>query len=263
MWRPSPAALIERPGQWRRAMRVCLFGPLRVCFEGGSLGHDDFEGLKPKQIFEILALDRGHPVPKDRLAELLWPQDPPRSAFAAIESYVSVVRRILGPMRHVLVTEPEAYRVDADRVVLDLDLFDQRLRRAARAPDERRRRRRLEAGLALVAGEVLEDEPYAAWAEAAREQFRPRVLRARLEAAEAALALADHAGAADHARNLLASDPWDEQAYRVLIRAEAAAGRRHEALRAYERCRSALGELGLEPLEETRLLVRSICGRCA
>src|SRR5436309_14002506 len=55
-----------------------LFGPLEVgCADGRHLGPRDFGGVKPKQVLEILLTERGRPVSKDRMADLLWGESLP------------------------------------------------------------------------------------------------------------------------------------------------------------------------------------------
>jgi hypothetical protein len=63
-----------------------------------------------------------------------------------------------------VVTETAAYRFATDLVDLDLDRFDELGERSSREPTHRSRLS-LERALALVQGEVLEDEPYATWAQ--------------------------------------------------------------------------------------------------
>ena len=57
----------------------------------------------------------------------------------------------------------------------------------------------LESALELARGEVLEDEPWAEWAEPVRERYRRATLRARLDLAELLLGLRDFPAAALHA----------------------------------------------------------------
>ncbi len=48
---------------------VGLFGPLSVEVDERRLGPRDFGGLKPKQVVEVLLVQRGRAVPKDEIAE--------------------------------------------------------------------------------------------------------------------------------------------------------------------------------------------------
>jgi hypothetical protein len=91
-----------------RAVAVGMLGPLLVELDGGSLGPQDFEGRKPKQVLEILLVHQGQAVPKDRLAELLWGERQPRDTMRTLEAYVSVVRGVLGRggLRGLVVTGP-------------------------------------------------------------------------------------------------------------------------------------------------------------
>ena len=237
---------------------IRLFGPLAI--EDGSrlLGPGDLGGSRPKQVLEILLAARGHRVPVDRLAELLWSEGQPQNAAGSLQTFVSTLRRRLAcdrdRGRQLVVTEPEAYRFAAELVTLDLDRFDELMERSAGEPTHAARAS-LEEALRLVRGDVLEDEPYAPWALDLRRSFQGRVLGARLDAADAALAELDYAAGLTHADAAVALDRLSERAQRSGMLALYALGRSHEALDRYRAYRQLLDdELGLEPATETRAL---------
>jgi DNA-binding SARP family transcriptional activator len=241
---------------------VRLFGPLAVDDGLNTLGAGDLGGSRPKQALEILLAARGHRVSTDRLAELLWGDARPDKWAGSIQTFISVLRRRLTSdgkrARELVVTEAGAYRFATDLVDLDLDRFDELLERSSREPTHRSRLA-LERALALVQGEVLEDEPYAAWAQELRGTYHGRVLGARLDAADAALAEFDYAGALAHGEAAVVADPFSERAQRVAMVALYALGRQHEALAAYRAFRTRLDqELGLEPTADTRALEAAI-----
>ena len=107
----------------------------------------------------------------------------------------------------------------------------------------------------LSAGTAVGDEPYADWADPAREQVRELLRRVRLAAAEAALATGDPRLAAGYAEAAMAADPLDEAAHRWYMSASVAAGEQAKALAAYEALRQRLGhDLGADPAPQTREL---------
>jgi len=237
---------------------VRLFGPLSIEDGARGLGPRDLGGIRPKQVLEILLAARGHRVPTDRLAELLWGDERPHNVAGSLQTFVSVLRRQLTPdrqrARELVVTEPEAYRFATELVALDLDCFDKLLERSGREPT-RRARASLEQALGLVRGDVFEDEPYATWALDVRGSYQGRVLGARLDAADAALAEHDFAAALAHAEAAVSLDRFSERAQRSEMTALYAVGRTHEALSRYRSFRMRLDEeLGLEPTGETRAL---------
>lgn len=241
---------------------IRLFGPLSIEDGSRSLGPGDLGGTRPKQVLEILLSARGHRVPTDRLAELLWSADRPRNVAGSLQTFVSVLRRHLAPdperARELVVTEAEAYRFATELVALDLDCFDQLLERSAHEPTADARAA-LEHALDLVRGEVLEDEPYAAWALDLRGSYQGRVLGARLDAADAALAERDFAAALGHAEAAAALDRFSERAHRSEMLALYALGRIHESLARYRSYRKRLDdELGLEPTARTRAVEAAI-----
>ena len=241
---------------------IRLFGPLSIEHGGQTLGPGDLGGIRPKQVLEILLTARGHRVPTDRLADLLWGDARPKNVAGSLQTFVSVLRRRLSAdadrARELVVTEPEAYRFAAELVALDLDCFDQLLERSARESTHRARAA-LEQALDLVRGDVLEDEPYTTWALDLRGSYQGRVLGARLDAADAALAEMDFAAALAHAEAAAALDGFSERAHRSQLLTLYALGRTHEALARYRNYRTRLGEeLGLEPTAETRALEAAV-----
>ena len=248
------------PGGERPVIR--LFGPLSIEDGDRNLGTGDLGGSRPKQVLEILLAARGHRVPTDRLAELLWGDERPQNVAGSLQTFVSVLRRHLATdgerARELVVTESEAYRFATELVALDLDCFDQLLERSAREPTGRAREA-LEHALDLVHGEVLEDEPYTAWALDLRGSYQGRILGARLDAADAALAEFDFAAALAHAEAAAALDRFSERAHRSEMLALYALGRTHEALACYRTYRQRLDEeLGLEPTAETRAVEAAV-----
>jgi DNA-binding SARP family transcriptional activator len=243
-------------------MRIQLFGQLRVTTPTGDLGPRDLPALKPKQLLELLVIERGHVVPKPRLAEFLWRDDLPRNYSATIETYVSVLRRTLEPdvpaRKSLIVTEQGGYGLDTSRLDVDLDEFDQLLAEAAGA-EPLVALAGINRALQLVRGPVLADEPYADWAEAERRAYQPRVVQALIDGGRLSLLTGEATAALALAERAVALDPLAEAAYQVLMTASYSLWRQDDALRAFDRCRRLLAEeLGIDPLDETVALQLAI-----
>lgn len=110
------------------------------------------------------------------------------------------------------------------------------------------------------AGELLSDW-YEDWAVHERERLRLLRLLALEAAAERLLAENRRSDATHAALAALAGDPLRESAHRLLIRIALRDGNVAEALRQFGCLRADLDrELGLEPSEQTRELVRGLVG---
>jgi DNA-binding SARP family transcriptional activator len=237
-------------------MEIRVLGELEVLDRGFRAGPSDLGGRKPKQLLELLAVARGHLVPKDQLVEHLWGEQPPRHPMAALENHVWVLRRHLagaapaeGP---VVIAESGGYRLAVERLTLDLIRFDELLL-AANGTSFTEARPYLEEALTLVRGELIADEPYADWVALLRETYRMRVTRLQLDLAEAALEGGDAERAVDHAGRVLRGEPLNERACRLKMLGLARRGERIRAMRLFEDFGAALRtELGVEPMAHTR-----------
>lgn len=241
---------------------IKVFGTTAVSTSAGMVTAGAMGGVKPRQILEILVADAGNPVPKDRLAELLWSGEPPRSYVGTLESYVCVLRRRLGAgtdgRGSAITTTTQGYVLDLTDVRVDLVEF-RRLVREARSSAPRESVHQVERALGLVHGELFASEAYAPWADRERSLVQRELVTACTLAAEQALALREPASAARLAGAAVAQDALAEQAAQVLIRALWAGGRRGDALRAYLELREAMvTELGAEPGPQTQALYLEI-----
>jgi pimeloyl-ACP methyl ester carboxylesterase/DNA-binding SARP family transcriptional activator len=244
-----------------RSLGVGLLGRLHLELGARTLGPGDLGGRKPKQLLEILLVHQGEPVPKDRIADLLWGESLPRDPMRTVEAYVSVVRSKLDPdqdrARAILRREPAAYRVALEDARVDLREFDDLVARALDTSPPRRRELRLEA-LALCRGPLLDDEPYSDWALPLREMYAERRLGLLLDLAQDELDDSP-AAARGHAEAVLREQPTRERAHRIVIAAHYLEHERDRALDAYTRGRDALRDLlGVSPLAETERLYLAV-----
>ena len=83
----------DDPAESRLVIRI--FGALEIVDGERVLGPRDLGGVRPKQLLEILLAARGHLVPVDRIADLIWDNQPPNDIAASIQTFVSVLRRRL------------------------------------------------------------------------------------------------------------------------------------------------------------------------
>jgi DNA-binding SARP family transcriptional activator len=201
-------------------MKISVFGPLTVSDGARLLTGSQLGGNKCRSLLEILVLARGHPVSKESIAEKLWGDDQPRNIASTVEHYVCVLRQIIfvdaDAARSTIVTGPGTYRLDPTKVEIDLDLFDEFEHRARRSSPAERQLLLTEA-VELVHGELLEDNPYAPWAEADRQTYRDSTARLHLWLALDHLVGNRPREAVFHAQQALTFAPFSEQALRILM----------------------------------------------
>jgi DNA-binding SARP family transcriptional activator len=214
------------------------------------------------RLVRVLLAQRGAFLPEEELLEALWPDKAPKSARASVQVAVSRARAVLdapGAEQSAIQYSERAYRLVLDeRDRVDTELFTAAAA-VALAADGPARLRLLESAAALWTGEPMPEERYSDWAADWRDDLAGDYRRVMWALAELRGRAGDHAGAASAASRLVALDPLDEGAQRVLIAAHARAGNRARALRQYLSCRKQLVDaLGLEPGEETRDLQRRV-----
>ncbi|WP_258345252.1 ATP-binding protein [Saccharopolyspora gregorii] len=228
-------------------MRVAMLGPFRLRAADGE--PVEVGGRRVRALIARLALDAGRPVPADTLIADLWGAAQPAAAVNALQTLVSRARRATGDLR--LTSTAAGYVLDVAGDDVDVHRFDRlvatgraRLRsgEAAGAADV------LREALALWRGDPLVDVADAAFAAPHVARLDEARLGAREDRIEADLRLGRHADLIPELDGLCARHPLRERLIALRLRALHAAGRRADALAAYEAHRSRLADdLGTDP----------------
>ena len=126
----SPAVR-QNAGGWRCERGACrdsrdqdpAAGPVRGAPGPEEIPLRAFGGRRAQQLLRLLALRRGALVPKDIIAEALWPVRRPGDAGGNIEVLVSRIRRALGD-RTLVRTGSGGYALTGDgRCWVDAEAF--------------------------------------------------------------------------------------------------------------------------------------------
>jgi len=237
-------------------LRVDVVGTVAVWHGDRSVAGHAIGGRRARVALVAIALSAG-PVPAERLAAQLWPDEPPPTWPAAVRGVIRALRGALATIgvgvRDVIVTTPAGYGL-ADGVQVDLRQAAVTLRAASSLADQGRHDAALAAAepMAALSGDQLLPGEDASWLDPFRAQADAASLQALELIARSAGAAGNHHRAAEAGRRAVAASPLDERAHRILIQALHRAGDRAAAVRAYERCRAMLAEhLGVDPAPET------------
>ncbi|MEB4211376.1 BTAD domain-containing putative transcriptional regulator [Mycobacterium sp. 94-17] len=204
----------------------------------------------------MLGLHHGSVVPADTLVELLWGQDPPRTAAKALQTHISSLRRTLGD--GFVVTQGAGWAlaegdVDASRYKSAARLG----RDAAAAGDINQALARFDEALALWRG--IPELPDGRRGTPEKTRWIEGHAALIEERADALLATGRAAEIIGDLEAAVAEAPLRERRWGQLMLALYRAGRQGEALGAYQRARSLLADdLGVDPGPELRRLQAAI-----
>ena len=251
-------------------MQFRILGPLEVVADRGVV---EIAPPRQRSVLAILLIEANRVVSLDRLVDRLYRGDPPPHAIGSVQAYVSHLRRLLEPDRRhrgpsrVLVSQAPGYLLVVDPTQYDGACFEAGVgagRTALRDGRPDGALACLDAALALWRGPALADfayEPFAD-AEAARlNELHTVALESRIHCL---LALGQHQALVPDIEKLLADHPLREDLWAALVLALYRAGRQSDALRAYQRCRTVLGdEVGLQPGVALRRLEADVLAQAA
>ncbi|MEV6983694.1 BTAD domain-containing putative transcriptional regulator [Sphaerisporangium sp. NPDC051017] len=246
-------------------VRLRVLGQFRAEVEGRPV---DLGPPLQRAVIARLVCAGGHVVSTDRFIDDLWRGQPPPRALAALQVYISNLRRVLEPGRAprtpatVLVSAPPGYllRLDADAV--DAWLFPKLVDAAVALLNEGEPAKALhmiDDALSLWGGPAFAEVAGEDWAAPEASRLEELKIMAVEYRAEARLALGRHAEIVPELERHVAAHPLRENAVRLLALAYYRSARQAEALASLRRTRATLAEeLGVDPGPALRALEADI-----
>ncbi|GHF08008.1 SARP family transcriptional regulator [Amycolatopsis deserti] len=236
-------------------LRVSLLGEQAILDEAD--GSVVTRSPRTVALVAFLVVHAGVPQPRQRIAELFWPDSAEPQALTNLRRELHHLRHTLGADCLVVTGKDLCWR-DTPQVRVDVRDF-QLACDAARGGDAVLAH--APAAIALYHGEFLpgiNDE----WVIQPRAELESSCVRLCDLLCEARKSRGDLPGAAEAARRRIQLRPLEEHGYRTLMDLQAAMGDRASAVSTYHHCASVLErELGVVPDETTRRALRRLLDR--
>ncbi len=253
-----------------QTLAISLLGPMEI-----QRLKQPFRFALTRKGQALLAFLRAQPGvwwPRERLAEIFWPELNSEAARNNLRQVLLQVQRAFGDKQAlipVLVAERNAIRFDPASGhyvnLIEFSAFPVECPPEPTASVCMACIERMEAVAALYRGEFLGEfylggcPEFDDWLQLQREALQRRALwlLERLSTCSECQSLPVRAY--EFARRFIDLDPWSEAGYRRAMRASVLAGQRAAALGLYdELCRKLNADLGLQPEEKTQTLERVI-----
>ena len=221
-------------------VEIRVLGGFEASVRGRPVPRRTWQHRRARELVGLLALAPGHRLRREQVIDSLWPELAPEAGGANLRKAAHYARAALGGKDAVVLRQDEVSLWPSAELIVDTVRFESQAKAALTASDADA----CVDAAALYGGELLPDERYEDWAEEPRRHLRALYLQ-----------LLRRAGVWEQ---VVAEEPTDEAACRMLMRMYAEAGNRSAALEQFHELRTALSPLGLEPSAETASLYREV-----
>ncbi|NTV63050.1 MAG: transcriptional regulator, partial [Oscillochloris sp.] len=218
----------------------------------------DWRSVKARQLLQLLLVERGRMLPRDRIMDMLWPGLEAEAAANNLRVTLSRLTKAIEPNRpegaptYYVVQQGDTYgfNIESDHSY-DAAAFSVHAEQARSAFQRGRREEALalyRQAISLYGGNFLPDCLYEDWSVVERERLSLLFTEVSLRLGSLLLEDGLPHEAIGLAWRVLEYDQAQEEAYQLLMRAYGGLGERSTALRLYARCVAALEQdLGVEP----------------
>src|ERR1700733_2936086 len=223
---------------------------------------------KLRSVLALLLSQANRVVHLDTLIDELWGPDPPKSAVTIVQTYIYHLRKIfvaeqLDPVaQRLIATRQPGYLFHTKPEQVDADIFDRLVRHGRDSMEDgypRPAAASLGQALAMWTGPALRAVPQGDLLHAHAVHLEERRINALELRIEVDISLGRQRQLIPELSSLVYTHPLNEWFHGQLIAALSNAGRRGEALLAYQTLRKLLSEeLGVDPSTALQLLQRQV-----
>jgi predicted ATPase/DNA-binding SARP family transcriptional activator len=243
------------------SLAIQLFGSVQVTLDGKPV--EGFASDKVRALLAYLVMSPDQPQRREKLAGLLWPDFPERSARTSLRNSLANLRKVIGdkyaspPFFHIT-RQTIQFNQYCDHW-LDVDAFTALLTASQPNFEAYREAISLYQGDFLEGFFVADSNPFEDWTSVKREHYQRLVLDAFHRIIEICELQGVYERGLPYAWRVVEMEPWEEAGQRALMRLLALSDRRSEALTQFKKSRQVLSdELGVEPSTETTELYEAI-----
>jgi DNA-binding SARP family transcriptional activator len=211
-------------------VEISVLGGFRVTVAGHQTPSRAWSRRSAAALVKILALAPGHRLHREKMMDLLWPDESPDRSAPRLHKAAHFARRAAGRDDAIVLRDDIVWLFPGAHITVDAVRFEQLARKAISENDPCGAREALD----WYGGELLPADPYEDWAADRRESLHLRQL--------------DVLRVIGEWRELSELDPTDEQAHVELMQRHLAVGDGAAALRQYEHLERVLDrDLGITP----------------
>ncbi|MBN2390577.1 MAG: AAA family ATPase, partial [Anaerolineae bacterium] len=237
-------------------LALSLLGAFQATLDGDPV---TFRSTKARALLAYLAVESERPHRREILAALLWPEEPERVAYNNFRQTLSSLRKAIGDRERIenpvlFVTRETVQFNCASDCWLDVHAFQQHLADAnpGSIPSQLAEAVTLYRGGFLEGFYVKDSAAFEDWTLMVRDRLQRQAATVLQRLVESYEGQGDYGHACTYAWRWVELEPWQEDAYRHMMRVLALSEQRTAALAQYEVCCAVLQEeFGVEPSDQT------------
>lgn len=250
---------------------INLLGPLEVSCDGLPIS---FSYDKLRALLVYLCVEHHQPLVRSRLAGMLWPDQSQSGAQDSLRQAISRLRAEMKDRNQ----QPPLFLVERDSIQLNpkgnlvCDFFQ--FQEAIKQTTDHHHRNLLSCIICtslykdaarLIRGDFLEgfyltdNDLFEDWISMIRERIRVQESMVLVNLAQFYERQGDHHTVLNYAERLIAIDPYNESAYRLIMLSMTRSGQRNQAVMVYHNLKQLLeSDLGIFPSTDTQDLFNQI-----